>query len=112
MRRILFFFLLIELLAAAFYCWSAWQWFDWCATGPNAFPGSPDAFFLARGAFSDYMRAQGLMLGGIPGGVAVAFLASISHGAQMMKSTRALQISIVLLPVAVLVSVYVIGVLA
>jgi hypothetical protein len=109
MRRILVFFLLIELLATAFYCWSAWQWFDWRAVGPNAFPGSPDAFFYAHSAFSDYLRAQGFMLGGILGGVAVAFLVSISHGAQITKSTRALQISIVLLPVAVLASVYVIG---
>lgn len=110
MRRILGFFLLIELLTAAFYCWSAWQWFDWRATGPNAFPGSPDAFILARSAFYDYLQAQGIMLGEIPGGVAIAFFASISRGAQIMKSTRALQIGIVLLPVAVLVSVYVIGV--
>lgn len=110
MRRTLVFFLLIESFAEAFYCYSAWQWFEWRAAGPNAFPGSPDAFFYFRSALSDYLRAQGIMFGVLIGGVGVALLASISQGAQITKSTRVLQISILLFPVAVLASVYFIDV--
>jgi hypothetical protein len=110
MRRILFFVAATELLAAAIYGWSAWVWFGWRAVGPNSFPGSPDAFFYARSALSSYLQAQGFILGGIPGGVAVALMASMSDGAQITNSTRALQITVALLPVTVLAAVYVIGV--
>jgi hypothetical protein len=61
-----------EAVAIALYCWFLWRWVEWKSLGPNAFPGSPDAFALYFHALSRHQWSTALLEGIWLGGIACA----------------------------------------
>lgn len=72
MRRLLSVFIAVEAVALTLYVLVTLAWLDTKQAGPLAFPGSPDWGYMYQQARIYYVWIEGLVVGILLGGLAVA----------------------------------------
>jgi hypothetical protein len=111
MQAALLVLLIVEVLASAFYCLRSWVWLGWQQTGPEAFPGSPDAYYLYESAMLGASWSGGLLIGLWVGSAGAVVASQVSTPKPHPRGVRTISGAVVALPALAFVSAKVLATL-